>query len=274
MGRHVRRLPCGVVPKRAKGFEGSMFLRHTVMNRHLHLTVNLPGHDTTRRTPMSSNVRTTSRTRACCAPPLVGIVGFTYGTYPAGHIRMASNYRKYLTRPYVRMYPGKTISLSHAANESVVSRRGYVGYNHYTDIYSCGTVVVRRHPYTGTYNVSTVASSRGNGTGVSCSGYISYNRYLMGYPFNTVTSGSRVFRAVHTVRSNRGICTTITPTFINRFKPGIAPNGLHTTVGRLKFTSIFRMTVNTSLYTGRRTRSFLGRIPSRLPFVTASYYPT
>lgn len=274
MGSHVRTLPCGVVPNRGKGFEGSMFLRHTVIKRELHLTVNLPCHDTTRRSPVSSKVRTTSGSRACCAPPLVGIVGFTYGTYPRGEMRIASNYRKYLTRPYVRMYPGSTMSLSHAAKGSMVSRRGYVGYKHYTDMYSCGTVVIRRHPYTGTYNVSTVSSSRGNGTGVSCSGYISYKRYLMGYPFNTVTSGSRVFRAVETVRSNRGICTTITPTFIKRFNPGIAPKGLHTTVGTLNFTSMFRMTVNTSLYTGRRTRSFLGRMPSRLPFVTASYYPT
>lgn len=199
------------------------------------------------------------------------MVGFTYGEYPRGGIFIAGNYRGYLRRPYIRIYPGGTVSVG--GNESFVSRRGYIGYNVYMGTYRCGTVVGRRHPYTGIYNVGTVGSSRLNETRVSPSGYISYNVYLIGYPFNTVVSGDRVCRAVATLGDSAPICTTVTPTFTNRFN-GIDAKGVHATFGRLKFRSIIRITVNTSLYAVRRTRSFVGRIPRGRPFVTASYYPT
>lgn len=242
-----------------------------MINRELHITVKVSLEGIARRTPVSGNIRTDIVRRGCCRPPLVGIVGFTYGSYPRGEMVVARNYRKYLRRPYIRIYPGGTIRVRN--NESRVSRSTYVGYKGYLRTYPCGTVVGRRHPYSGTYNVGTVNSSRCKETRVSRSGYMSYKRYLMDYPFDTVMSGKRVFRAVVTLGDRAPICTVITPTVTNRF-PNVRGGGVQKTFRTLNFASMERITINTSLYAIRRTGSFLRRIPRGLPFVTASYYPS
>lgn len=270
----VRTVPCRVIKRSSRmGCHRDVCHTETIMERELHLTVKLSLHPRGGPIRLATNIRTDGVSRGCCRPPLVRIVPSKYRDYRRGGCRIDGMYGKYLTRPYRRIYPENTVSV--IGKGSFVSRSGYVGYKGYGSIYPCSTVTGGRHPYGGTYKIGTVASSGLKHTCVSTSGYISYKVYVMDYPFNTVSSGSRVFRLTHTLSRKRRIMTRMTPTFINRFKPGVGIEGFGTTLRRLKFSRACRITLKTSVKTVTRTRRCIGGIAAkRLPFLLASYYPS
>lgn len=120
--------------------------------------------------------------------------------------------------------------------------------------------------------MGTVDGSRRNVRRVSRDGYVCYNGYLGTYPFNTVFRVSRAFSILRRVHGKRGLITVITPSVLKRF--GAAVRGICKTFGRVKFTSIVRITRNTVRAADGRTRRLLRGLRRKRGFVAASYYPS
>ncbi len=121
--------------------------------------------------------------------------------------------------------------------------------------------------------MGTVSGSRCNVRRVSRDGYVCYNGYVGTYPFKTVFRVSRIFSVLRRVGGpSRGVITVITPTVLSRF--GAALRRICNTLGRVNFSSMVRITLNTSRAAHHRDTRLIRGLRRNRPFVAASYYPS
>ncbi len=149
---------------------------------------------------------------------------------------------------------GRRASGSIVADTICAVRGRYRSYCGYMERYPIGTVHVMN-----------------NGTDIVPRSYMTYNRYMGIYPTRTGGVHDSLTHLHRLLDDNTGLCTSVTPDFINCFR-NVAVNHLTTTLEGVNFAKMSRATRKTRTI-DTRIAECLGRGNSQ-PLIVSDTYPT